>query len=233
MATGTCATWQTSCYADKRDVNIELGITNEMPQSSQIIPATLSGASIVIQVCLLTIAYIAIEILSRSFRGRFSLARTHSTLVFWLLLTILMIVMSEDLYAQWSPILGDVSLPTIPTSGAFLAVFVLDLVFVSTLIYRTGGSKSSPFTSLLFLLPTLAIFLREPAPRFLAYSVAVGAIYVLMLKFGSFASTFIPEGNDYQTTAQTDEQAHDWATAWTNISCLVLATLIGYITRPQ
>ncbi len=202
-------------------------------QALPIASATLSGALIVIQLCLLTIAYVAIGILSRSLSGRISTAGSHSTLVLWLLLTIVMIVMNEDLYAQWSPILGNVALPSIPTSSAFMAVFILDLTFITVLIYRTGGAKASPFTSLLFLLPTLAIFLREPANRFLTYAFLVGSIYAIMLRVGSLVSTHPSQNQAFAVPARDEEQVHDWATRWTNITCLALATLIGYITRPQ
>ena len=201
--------------------------------TTPITPAALSGASIVIQICVLAIAYVALGILGRSLNGGLTTHGSHSTLVLWLLLTIIVIVMGEDLYAQWSPVLGDVALPSIPREGAFVAVFVLDIIFVTVLIFRTGGAKMSPFTSILFLLPTLAIFLREPAWRFLLYSFLVGAIYVSMLKVGSFTSSFVLGDDPLSVRKQADEVTHDWATRWTNIACLALATLIGYITQPK
>ncbi|EGK72487.1 hypothetical protein METUNv1_01252 [Methyloversatilis universalis FAM5] len=201
--------------------------------TTPITPAALSGASIVIQICVLTIAYVALGILGRSLNGRLTTRGSHSTLVLWLLLTIIVIVMGEDLYAQWSPVLGNVALPSIPREGAFVAVFVLDIIFVTVLIFRTGGAKMSPFTSILFLLPTLAIFLREPAWRFLLYSFFVGIIYVSMLKVGSFTSSFVPSSDLFSTRKRDDEVTHDWATRWANMACLALATLIGYITQPK
>jgi hypothetical protein len=184
----------------------------------------------------LAIAYIALEILGRGFNGKLTTRGSHSTLVFWLLLTIVVIVMGEDLYAQWSPVLGDVELPSIPREAAFVAVFILDIIFVTILILRTGGAKASPFTSILFLLPTLAIFLREPAGRFLAYSIGVGLIYVSMLKVSYSATGRLgnhPPSARIPADGQADEVTHDWATRWTNIACLALATLIGYITQPK
>jgi hypothetical protein len=198
-----------------------------------ITPAALSGASIVIQICLLTIAYVALGILGKSLSGRISTRGSHSTLVLWLLLTIVVIVMGEDLYAQWSPVLGEVQLPSIPRELAFVAVFILDIVFVTLLIFRTGGAKLSPFTSILLLLPTLAIFLQEPAGRFLLYSFLVGLVYVTMLKVGSFASRYALGSDELSVRKENDEVTHDWATRWTNIACLALATLIGYITQPK
>jgi len=201
--------------------------------SGSLAPAALSGASIVIQVCLLTVAYVALAILGRSVGGRYVTYGSHSSLVLWLLLTIIVIVMGEDFYAQWGPILGEVQLPSIPRGLAFAAVFSLDIIFVTVLIYRTGGAKNSPFTSILLLLPTLAIFLREPSWRFLVYSGLVGLVYVSMLRVESIYSRTATRDKSFEIDYRGEEKTHDWATRWTNIACLALATLIGYITQPK
>ena len=115
-------------------------------------PITLSGASIVIQVFLLLISYIALWLLSRSYPSRETAKDSYSILIVWFLVALVLILFAEDLYATWGGILGELTLPTIPRASSFLAVFFLDIIFVTILILRTGGTKQSPFTSVLLLL---------------------------------------------------------------------------------
>lgn len=195
-------------------------------------PTTIASASIVIQVCLLFITYVALGFLSRSYSAGAQARASYRSLVVWLLMALVLLIMGEDLYATWGEILGPVALPTVPRDYTFFAVFVLDIVFVTLLVLRTGGTRNSPFTSVLFLLPTLAIFLREPAWRFLLYAAIVGAVYAVLLRVSVGRSTADFDRSQYDAPSKADQGYDDWATMWTNLSCLALATLIGYITRP-
>lgn len=199
---------------------------------STVAPSTLASASVVIQMCLLFIAFVTLWLLSKSYSAREAATESYSTLVGWLLLALGVILMGEDTYPTWGPILGSVVLPIIPRAHAFFAVFALDIVFITVLIFRTGGAKSSPFTSVLFLLPSLAIFLREPVARFIFYSVVVGCVYVVLLRRTAQASQAGFDRSDYDAPSRSDELIDDRATIWTNVTCLALATMIGYITRP-
>ena len=196
-------------------------------------PITLSGASIVIQVFLLLISYIALWLLSRSYPSRETAKDSYSILIVWFLVALVLILFAEDLYATWGGILGELTLPTIPRASSFLAVFFLDIIFVTILILRTGGTKQSPFTSVLLLLPSLAIFLREPRERFLMYSIACGIIYAVTLRISLSGSRKHLDRSSFDTQSREDDKAEDWSTLWTNLSCLALATLIGFITAPK
>lgn len=196
-------------------------------------PVSFAGASIVIQVFLLLISYVALSLLSKSQPSRTIANGSYSTLIVWTLIALLLILFSEDLYSTWGVTLGELTLPTIPRSLSFLAVFVLDIVFVTILILRTGGTKRSPFTSVLLLLPTLAIFLNEPRWRFLLYSFICGAIYATTLRLSFSSSREHSDRSGFYESARDDEQAEDWSVRWTNLSCLALATLIGFITAPN
>ncbi len=199
----------------------------------QVQPTTLAGASIVIQVFLLSISFVTLKLLSKSYKARAAAIASYSSLVVWLLLALVVILMGEDLLSQWGPLLGKLSPPPIPRDFAFMAVFILDIIFVTVLILRTGGTKLSPFTSVMFLLPSLAIFLREPVGRFLFYSLAVGVVYVVLLRSTLKSQTTDFDRSGYDAPSRSDEQVDDRATIWTNITCLALATLIGYITQPE
>lgn len=196
-------------------------------------PVSLAGASIVIQVFLLLISFVALFLLSKSYPSRNTAEGSYSTLIVWFLAALLFILFAEDLYATWGVILGDLTLPTIPRSLSFLAVFFLDIVFVTILILRTGGTKRSPFTSVLLLLPTLAIFLNEPRWRFLMYSLVCGVIYAVTLRRSFTSANQHSDRSSFYECARDDEQAEDWSVRLTNLACLALATLIGFITAPR
>jgi hypothetical protein len=195
-------------------------------------PATLAAASIVIQLCLLFIAFVTLWLLSRGYTLREAARDSYSSLVAWLLLALVMISLGEDQYATWGPLLGKLQVPSVPRDYSFLAVFVLDIIFTAVLILRTGGAKRSPFTSVLLLLPSLAIFLREPVGRFLFYSAVVGVLYVVLLRREIRKQSADYERSSFEIPAKEDEAVDDGATVWANITCLALATLIGYITQP-
>lgn len=112
-----------------------------------------------------------------------------------------------------------------------MSVFVLDIVFVTFLALKTGGTKRSPFTSVLFLLPSLAIFLHEPTYRFLGYSIAVGLVYVIVLKRKLASQKDEFNRRTFDGPTKEADKIDDLATIWTNLSCLFLGTLIGYIAQ--
>lgn len=195
-------------------------------------PVNVAAASLVIQICLLFIAYVTLWLLSRGWSLRQAAKDSHSTLVAWLLIALVMISLGEDIYRIWGPLLGKLTLPSVPRDYSFTAVFALDIIFAGLLIVRTGGAKKSPFTSILLLLPSLAIFLREPVGRFLFYSIAVGVLYVVLLRTSLRRQSADFDRSSYDAPARQDEDIDDQATIWTNMSCLALATLIGYVSQP-
>lgn len=192
----------------------------------------LAAASLVIQVCVLSIAYVTLWLLSRGYALRQAAKDSHGTLVAWLLVALVILSLGEDFYRIWGGLLGKLVLPAIPRDYSFTAVFSLDIIFTGLLIMRTGGAKRSPFTSVLLLLPSLAIFLREPVERFLFYSIAVGLLYVVLLRKTIRRPSADFDRSSYDGPARQDEDIDDQATVWANISCLALATLIGYVSQP-
>ena len=126
-----------------------------------------------------------------------------------------LLLVSDELYSIWSPLFHGVGINTMSARTAIFLVFLLNLGVVGYLIAVTGGSRSSPFLSALFMLPALAIFLRLPPSSFLTFSVMAGLIYVLLLA----------PGIERQQPSQKPA-------AFMNLACLFLSIFTGYITRP-
>ena len=189
-------------------------------------PVNVAGATIVVQVCLLTIIALGI-VLERNSESEIDKRRDlkergYGLTVILAILSIIAVALSADYYPVWSPLLGDIRLPTLDRSNAFMLVFILDIGTAICLIQWTGGSRVSPFTSILFLIPALAIFLREPPVKFLTYAAIVGTYYYFTCK--DQERFRMPMGWSEDGSLQSHRAV--------NLGCLALAMLTGYITRP-
>lgn len=184
------------------------------------------GATIVIQVCLIMIMTIGVFLYRRTAYAIDHSWRTrpYAALLWLSLLTTLLIVFSDDFYAVWAPMLGDAQLFSVSRGNSFSLVFVTDIVVSGWLIKNTGGANKSPFTTILFLLPSLAIFLREPPLRFCLYAVFSAFVYLIL--------SSLPVYNDGDALSGPALESHV-SSKWVNISSLLLTMFIGYITRPE
>lgn len=201
-----------------------------MQPEQSIQPINVAGATLLVQVLLVSILGTG----GRIFQARWApgqdrldrldrlsldefppLPLRTTPLTFLALSTFTLLLLSEDLYAVWSPLFQGLGISTIKTSTAILMVYVLNLWAIAYLMLRTGGSASSPFLTALFTVPALAIFLRMPPWAFITIAVLAAVIYLALLAPG------IGRKQPSQAPA-----------AFMNIACLVLALLTGYVTRP-
>lgn len=182
-------------------------------------PLNVTGGTIVVQIALIVILLLGVwqtrsRLVDQQRKNdkQFPLVVIVVTLLF----SLAVLVQTVDFYGVWSPILGDVSLPTVSDSHGLVISFGLDLFAVTLLMLYTGGSKESPFASVLFLIPALAIFLREPPSHFFCYAAYAAIVYCWSLMVGVTGRGSAGHG------------AHGWV----NLLCLGLTMLTGYITRP-
>lgn len=186
----------------------------------------LTNAFVVTQFFLLVITFVGIVVLHR---GEMRLTRMLGTQrpasklfypVFgFALLTIGILVFTEDVLLFSKPVFGDLDFPSISRSTAFILVFFANLLGAAALILGTGGSKESPFGAVLFTLPALAIFLRETPGRFITYTIVAAILFLLVQK--DITENTYKENTNYRS-----------AFAWVTLLCLALSTLVGYATRP-
>lgn len=185
-------------------------------------PVNIAGSLLVVQVFLLVIMTLGL-LLNNRYSGS---DKTHTNLyliIFFAILSMAFVSVTADYYPVWSPILGDITIPTIERRNAFTFVFAMDLFVLYILISNTGGSNYSPFTTMLFLIPTLAIFLREPPITFISYSVIA---YLIYLK--TFSTNIDPNKYTYDQYKPISGMSHKFVTC----ACLALGVIVGYITRP-
>lgn len=186
------------------------------------------GAALLTQLMLVVVYAIALAMLARPFasRGRFREGESFQTsfgawvLIFLLLATFAPLLFSDAFAQLWGPVFGSKTPGGLAWTSALTLVFLCNLGVSGVLIYLTGGSAASPFQSMLFLFPPLAIFLRQPVRQVIIYGVIAGFIYAWLLF--------------YETAVFQDRRMvrNKIATTFVAISCLAIALLAGIITRP-
>lgn len=148
----------------------------------------------------------------------------------WILSTALasiaVILMSDQFSTVWEPLFNGATISTISTIWALNIMFALDLALISYLVRGSGGSQQSPFAPALFIIPSLGIFLRTPPAAFISYSVLSAGIYWYHL-YGARSRY-----NSLEAIQLQSEKIQRRAAAFMTLSCLLLAMLTGYITRP-
>lgn len=191
-------------------------------------PGTLTAAFLITQFVLLLIVYLGIVVLQVGERSlsRFSdnprpATRNIPSLVLgFALITLACLAFSQDFVQLSRPVFADVTFPALARDDAFLIVFLLDIVGAGLLMGLTGGSKDSPFSAVLFALPPLSIFLREDPSRYLVYTGLAVVLFLLFRGPGAIGKAVL-ENPKLQFSFQV-----------VTLGCLVLATLVGYATRP-
>jgi hypothetical protein len=189
-------------------------------------PANITSAAVIAQFCILAIVGLGWLGIRRDhrfaslFRERPSYIQQGVILLIFAFLTLGLLLFSDAFSNSWLPLFGRVSFLGLNWSRSMLWLFSLDIIFVSVLVFTTGGSQDSPFNSLFFLLPAIALFLREPSDRIVSYVVAVCLAFTACLPK-------TPHDDEEEEDSLRRKTAYGLVT----LATFAVATLIGYITR--
>ena len=131
------------------------------------------------------------------------------------IITLLVLGLSDAFSALWLPITRGFQFSGFPWEWAILLVWILDISLLGSLVCYTGGALSSPFTSLFFVFPTIALFLHESGLRLILYTTLVVIIFTISI-------------------LQTEEEkSRSTLSFWiVSVSSFVLTTGMGFFTRP-
>jgi hypothetical protein len=190
-------------------------------------PINIAGATFLVQFLLVAVLIIGVYIINA---GLSSIDTSRNigyknkrlgqiqitSIAIGVLISFAALLISDSFFSTWSPVFQGIGINTISTKTSVAVVFAVDLAVVTYLIWLSGGVDRSPFTSILFTLPALAIFLRLEASAFIWCAIYSGAAYLFILYFYT---------GDKEIEGQHSK-------AFVNISCLGLSILTGYITRP-
>jgi len=194
-------------------------------------PLNITAAALITQFGLVIIATVGTKII-RTYepppsvydRPRYS-SNLYTVSLVCFVITFGLLVFSDEFANTWKPLFSEITFTGFHWPFALIATFMVDIVWVTILVSMTGGSIMSPFSPVYFILPALAIFLREPLSRIVmvAFLVAIG--FSLNLLFPG-----LPGDVEKDNRSRAKRIIAYWVVS---IACLLLSTFIGYITRPR
>ena len=185
-----------------------------MPSDVSIIPTALIAQISILAIMCIGSFLIALDQREALGAGFIILALT--------LLTIIPLMLTSGYSAFWTPRFGASPDMGIHHSTSMVLMFLLDILALSLFVWKTGGSLNSPFQAIYFLLPALAIFLREPKNRLLLYFVLITISFSLLM-------SIVHKRSWYDSSVRIHRVAY-WFVA---VACFALAMYIGYITQPS
>jgi hypothetical protein len=134
--------------------------------SGEIGPLNLISGAMIAQFSLMIILFIS-ELCVRSHQDPiFDLV----TIFLISIISLALLGMSDVFTGVWGPLFGGLS-GWIEWKSSMFYFFLLDISLASFLVFITGGSDRSPYQSIYFLIPTLAIFLRESVKHVIIYTI--------------------------------------------------------------
>ena len=144
-------------------------------------------------------------------------SRVTRYLMGFALLSLACLIFTEEFVNLSQPIFGNIYLPSLTKEDSFLTIFLLDIIGAALLMGVSGGAKDSPFSSLLFGLPALSIFLKEPPSRFLIYTALAAFLFWVLFR----------PSNQYGRAIQSNTK-YAFAYKFTTLASLGISTIVGY-----
>lgn len=178
-------------------------------------PTNITGAALIAQFSILVILAVASALLALELRDR---VNATPLLLVLALISFGVLFFSDEFSKIWSPLFGGTNFSGFKWSTAVCIVFIANILVVAILVDVTGGSMASPFTPVYFMLPALAIFLREPTIWVVVYLVLVIALF-----------TFNFRQSRHSVEIVFMQKVAYWVVA---VACFGLTTYVGFITRP-
>lgn len=190
-------------------------------------PESIIHAALLTQIFVLGIVFVGAVLLKQNETpGYLPIDQPITTSIFVLtlgnaIISLLLLCLSNAYSTLWMPLAREMSFTGIRWQTSLLAVWVIDIFFVSYVAKKTGGSRSSPFAALFFVFPTIALFLHEPGWRLFLYT---GLVVVLF----SLANIFPDEGEQQERISDQMNQLCFW---FVSVAAFILTTTIGFVTR--
>jgi len=147
-------------------------------------------------------------------------------------MTLALLALSEGILGEFQ--VGSLAIAGIQISLAFFMLFVADTAFLAYLLVDTGGSRESPFTSLLLMLPVLAILLKQPVyPQVSSY---VGLV-VVALSVGMMTTreeeeeVLSPEDSGYGLRDADVQRRQSWIYWGVSVAALILVMVVAWFPQ--
>lgn len=184
-------------------------------------PLNIIAAAIIMQFSIIVIVFIGSTIIS--LEDPYIL----KTYLLWIVISFFVIsigclLISDQLANIWAPLFGGKIGIVIPWTISVMITFIINVLIVSAMVNLTGSSMHSPFTPIYFILPALSIFLREPEEHVILYLLLIIMFFTANMHF-----------RDNLIGGKFSNGPRNYSYWIVSIACLLLATGIGYLTRPR
>lgn len=187
-------------------------------------PTTITAAALLMQFSLCVIMGIGAFLIHRKEKQstRFYDDPASISKQLWVIGTLAVVTLgalfiSNGFSPMWKDLAGSNSIAFWNWSNAICFDFLADIACATWIIVQTGGSHTSAFAPIYFVLPPFAFFLRESTDRILIYTALVAVAFTIALNFSV-------EDN------QQDRKLPFWAVS---MLCLLLSLGLGFLTRPR
>lgn len=145
-----------------------------------------------------------------------------------------LLVFTEDMFQLVK--IGSFEMTALMTPmGLSLALFLLvagNTLFLTYLLFETGGSRKSPFTSLLLVLPVLTILLKEPLyPQVLGSMALVILAFSVCLILSREPESAFPEDQETDDRDSQLERRELWVFWGVTVASLLLITTVAGLTQ--
>lgn len=145
-----------------------------------------------------------------------------------------LLVFTEDMFQLVK--IGSFEMTALMTPmGLSLALFLLiaaNTLFLTYLLFETGGSRKSPFTSLLLVLPVLTILLKEPLyPQVLGSMALVILAFSVCLILSREPESAFPEDQGTDDRDSQLERRELWVFWGVTVASLLLITTVAGLTQ--
>ena len=178
---------------------------------------SLAAAAVVMQFSLIVILSLGVLIL-RAQRETGHEERELAAVLFLAIPALGSVLFADRFAGAWIAQFSVDAWPTFSWQAAMLAAFSTDILLVSLLVAWTGGAQHSAFSPALLLLPSLALFLREPLDHLLWYLAAISI---------AFTISALRRPSDNRSL-----YIRPLAFWFVSMASFFLATGIGFATRP-
>lgn len=186
----------------------------------------------VLQIVLYSTMFLGVA-MDRSRSGASKSPGIYIFLFFSFVTSLLLLTFTDEVYTVWKPMIRDLYVPTLARLWGKTLVFFANYLTAAILILFTGR-RNSPLMPILFLLPTVSIFLRDLPSVTLVYG-ALSAMYYLALSFqgdGKLPRFIAPPAPLLPSMMNIHEEGYN-AHRVVALLCLAITLIIGYITRQE
>ncbi len=191
-----------------------------------ITPQILTTAALITQVIFMLIIYFGASIIRKKWEYAPSFRRGEHVeydftrhIFLFLMTTVISLLLSDQIMPLWHPLLRDIEFEGIRWTLSINICFIADIILITLLVGRTGGSMTSAFGPLYYIIPPLAIFLHEPYKYVYIYSSLISLSFLKNL--------YIYE--DYLDSIHSERNRRAYCIV--SILSFALSVSIGYLTR--